>query len=578
MLTPTFVLAVLLSAACLHAAPKPPADLRRLTVTPAPQAGQPAAAPFNVMLVPHPADGTCERYSFSFPSPVATSDRDNSIVSGELFRPLHPLASRTAPAVIIYHVIGPANYLLERLQCLRLARHGVTALYFHMPYFGPRGGQKGPHAMLQSPELFTAAMAQATADSRRAVDFLLHFPDVDPRKIGASGVSLGSLMTAVAAGTDPRISRAMMILGGGNLPQIIETPVNETQALRGFLSRLTPDQRQAALNSLRAFDPLTYAPALAKLQKQGKYRLICADRDHVIPPDCSKQLAQKTGTDIIWLRDVNHYTAFVELKAILDNQTHFFAQDVPGTWRKPPVRFAPADELLAVLAHDLARFLGRPLAAPDHAHILNGILTVNLVNNLSLKLPFRYALGHNENFRIEIGPARNPTVSAGQDATSLWCTDTARLAEIDNADLHGYTLFNNPLIGKDDVRLFLTGLAVLEDAPDLMNDFIQRSATTTKDQRRNLQFTLLTQAIPFLPNRLPNSFFVSFDSHNVPKTIDFTVNQLSASIEIHQWAFDTPYPATRFVPPIRTTRVKLPAATAFQTIIQKLFPFLVVNP
>ena len=63
----------------------------------------------------------------------------------------------------------------------------------------------------------TAPVGQAVQDVRRTIDLLASRPEVDPKKIGITGISLGGIVSGTAAGMEPRINRAMLILAGGDL-------------------------------------------------------------------------------------------------------------------------------------------------------------------------------------------------------------------------------------------------------------------------------------------------------------------------------------------------------------------------
>ena len=52
---------------------------------------------------------------------------------------------------------------------------------------------------------------------RRAVDLLARLPQVDPKRIGLVGWSLGARVGAVTAGAEPRL-RAVVLMSGGSLP------------------------------------------------------------------------------------------------------------------------------------------------------------------------------------------------------------------------------------------------------------------------------------------------------------------------------------------------------------------------
>ena len=97
---------------------------------------------------------------------------------------------------------------------------------------------------LPTRELFTKALAQGVEDVRRTVDVLASRPEVNPRQIGVMGVSLGGILAGTAAEQEPRISRAVLLLAGGDLLPIVHH-ARETRTLSETIHRLPPDQRAA---------------------------------------------------------------------------------------------------------------------------------------------------------------------------------------------------------------------------------------------------------------------------------------------------------------------------------------------
>ena len=72
----------------------------------------------------------------------------------------------------------------------------------------------GEHEHLLAKSFFTAGTTWPgiyAYEDRRAVDYLLTRPDVDPARLGCGGLSGGGLRTVMLAGTDPRIRAAVCV-------------------------------------------------------------------------------------------------------------------------------------------------------------------------------------------------------------------------------------------------------------------------------------------------------------------------------------------------------------------------------
>ncbi len=513
-----------------------------------------------------PLDG-CDAYYVRFQSPVQTSSAANNAVAGELFRPIAPVGRHSTPAVLVFHIIGPGTFQLERMLCRHLARNGVTAMFFHLPYYGLRGDKRGPYAMLDTPERFVNSLEQAVRDAHRAIDLLLSFPDVNPSNIGTAGVSLGSLMAATTAGLDRRVSKTFMILGAGNLPQIIANDAYETKAIQQFLMKLPTEKRFAVEKRMKAYDPITHADTLRKLNSQGRFWMVNADSDHVIPPDCSKQLAKATGATIHWLPNSDHYTAFAHLKTILAELETAFASDVPKAWRPPQPAMPLDSRLFSIFAEGFNAFIGGQPLSPDHCHRLKGKAIIHLLQGVELHLNFDYMLGSDDRFRLEIAyGSSNIHATAGQSGQFLWLTDNTRLLQLPLTLLKGKTLFDNPLVDARDIRLMRSATVFAANSPEMTGDVVSIQAKTSKDQHHTL--TINSRA-----GQLPGSFFISYDQQLTPKNIDISFNSIAFSLEIHQWQLNVPCPpAPTFDPPPAEQTATLDPVRAFQTIMQKLFP------
>ena len=127
----------------------------------------------------------------------------------------------------------------------------------------PRHGQGAAKRLAENPKLFAGAIVQAGEDIRRTIDLLASRPEVNPERIGIVGISLGGIIAATAAGAEPRIHRAGLILAGGDLLPIIHH-ARETRDLSEMIQKLPPAERAEVEASIAAADPLKFAAALRR--------------------------------------------------------------------------------------------------------------------------------------------------------------------------------------------------------------------------------------------------------------------------------------------------------------------------
>jgi dienelactone hydrolase len=266
-----------------------------------------------------------ERYTVhavEFPSPIATPDPENNTVHADYFR---PHAEGRRPAVVVLHILG-ADFALSRYLAARLADRGVAALFVRLPYYGerrPAGGQK--RFLSADIERSVTSMRQAVCDVRRAVAWLACRPEIDPGRIGVTGISLGGIVAALAASADPAIDRAALLLAGGGIADILwEMP--EPEAVRYRRLWLESGRTKADLEALTApLDPLTYAGRLV-----GRpVLMIAGNTDEVIPPRAVRALWERAGRPPIVWYDCGHYSAAGYLLPALRRTVDFFAEKPP---------------------------------------------------------------------------------------------------------------------------------------------------------------------------------------------------------------------------------------------------------
>jgi dienelactone hydrolase len=255
-----------------------------------------------------------------FPSPVTTADPENNVVHAEYFAPT--LGGPKRPAVIVLHILG-ADFPLSRYMAARLADRGVAALFVKLPYYGERrparGGLNSKKFLSADIERTVTAMRQGICDVRRAACWLNSRPDVDGQRLGVAGISLGGIVSSIAAAVDPAIREGAFLLAGGDLSKILwEMP--EGAAFRaGWI------ESGRTLSDLKAltdpFDPLAYAAGLA-----GKRVFMMAGKvDEVIPPSSARALWEAAGRPPIRWYDCGHYSAVGFLLPGIRQTVDFFA-------------------------------------------------------------------------------------------------------------------------------------------------------------------------------------------------------------------------------------------------------------
>jgi dipeptidyl aminopeptidase/acylaminoacyl peptidase len=115
---------------------------------------------------------------------VSFPGRDGIVLKGWLIRPVP--AGNAAPAIIICHGVGANKSDFSELA-VHLSRRGYTVLLFDFRAHGESGGRRTSLGYHEQEDIFAA------------LDYLKTRDEVDPRRIGIYGFSLGGSSAILAA-------------------------------------------------------------------------------------------------------------------------------------------------------------------------------------------------------------------------------------------------------------------------------------------------------------------------------------------------------------------------------------------
>jgi dienelactone hydrolase len=257
-------------------------------------------------------------HKVTFPSPVVTAVRENNTVHAQYFQ---PEGTGPFPACVVLHILG-GDFLLAETMAQHLAQHGVAALFVKMPYYGERRGKDSPRRMISRiPAESVEGMTQGVLDIRRATAWLAHRPEVDAERLGITGISLGGIMSALAASGEPRLGSVAVFLGGGKLADILWS--NATREAQDFREKWIADggSAESFREALAPVDPATHGHLL----KGRRVLMIAAKNDEVVPPASAQALWESIGEEpeLVWI-DAGHYTAIRYLPRELVRIDRFF--------------------------------------------------------------------------------------------------------------------------------------------------------------------------------------------------------------------------------------------------------------
>lgn len=247
----------------------------------------------------------------TFPSPVDTGDDVNDRVVMEWY-PAKELdgvspVDGPAPAMLIIHEYAK-KIVVGRMIAKELAAHGLHAFMVQLPHFGQRLSPKSYEADA------ALALKQGVMDARRGLDVIASLPDVDSTRISLQGISLGGFVASTVAGLDNKPHKLFVYMAGGNLASVLIKGKKDAQGFKRILNTagLKDDVIEGALD---AVEPLH----LARRISSEKVWLYSGIRDDVVPPQCSKSLADAIGMDDRQHIKLNadHYSGFFQLPSVL---------------------------------------------------------------------------------------------------------------------------------------------------------------------------------------------------------------------------------------------------------------------
>jgi len=243
-------------------------------------------------------------YRLVYPSAVKTPWPENNQVPAEFYVPRAAKAGAKVPAAVVLDILD-GSAILPRMMARAAAQNGIAALYFPMPYYNARRPADKGHelALREDPRRAADGLRQTVMDVRRARAILAARPEVDPRQVCITGISMGGIMTALAAGVDGQFARVVPILSGGDLATII-FHAHESRKLRAAMEAKGMD-RDAAAEALAAVEPLNYATRIGP----DRCLMINASNDEVIPKETTEKLCKAAGgPQVLWLQ-AGHYSS-----------------------------------------------------------------------------------------------------------------------------------------------------------------------------------------------------------------------------------------------------------------------------
>lgn len=243
-------------------------------------------------------------YQLRYPSPINSPHVENNTVWAEYYTPKH---KKQFPCVIVLDITG-GDQSLSRIISSHLVQNGIGALFVQMAYYGPRR-PPGSKLRLMSFDLdhTMKAVRQTVLDLRCATAWMESRPEIDSKRLGIIGTSLGGFMAALTAEMEPKLGRvAILLAGGGFVDAFWDDPrVAPYQKAYQWLG----GTKEMAKQVFAPLDPITCAENL----KNRKVLMLAAKQDELVPPKMAEALWKASGQQKIHWFNAGHYTSAVYL-------------------------------------------------------------------------------------------------------------------------------------------------------------------------------------------------------------------------------------------------------------------------
>ena len=197
---------------------------------------------------------------------------------------------RPLPTILLMHGLGDrktVDYIEEGNRYLLDA--GYAVLRLDISNHGDRFRYDYDFDLTEGYRYWTRDLVvQTVFDLRRAVDFIQTREELDARRIGYMGISLGGIIGGIFCSVDERVEVPVLLLAGGNLNLMYREKA------------LSRDTREF----LSVIDPVNYIAGISP----RPLLMINAEQDDVIPPVMSRLLfkAAKKPKEIIWHPSGHH--------------------------------------------------------------------------------------------------------------------------------------------------------------------------------------------------------------------------------------------------------------------------------
>jgi hypothetical protein len=222
---------------------------------------------------------------------------------------------RKTPVVMLLPISG-GNYEPETLFARSFVKRGLSVVLVR---------RREMSREQPTPPAINAWLEQTVRDNKRVLDWIETRPELDPKRIGLFGISMGGIQGGLVAALDPRIQAATLGLAAGDLSFVLarstERSVIRKREAYMRAHNITQAQFQAELAKAITCDPSLLAPYI----DPHKMLLVLGICDTVVPFPKGWEMRAKMDRPETILIPTGHYSSVVCLP-YLEWQCGWFLQ------------------------------------------------------------------------------------------------------------------------------------------------------------------------------------------------------------------------------------------------------------
>ena len=247
------------------------------------------------------------------------------------------------PCIILMHGLGGDKRMFQMMWGL-LTQAGFALFAIDAQYHGERKPEESSPFFGMYPYRTRDALIQTVIDLRRAVDYLETRQEIDPKRVGYIGASMGGILGAIFAGVDSRVQAPVLLDAGGDWKILVE---KSALSLWRDTAQTAPERVREVLKVMDVVDPVHWVGRISP----RPVLMINGDADNVVPVESNKALhnAARDPKTIVWYRG-GHVPPHDQIPTVYAQITQWLNQHLKGQkqsalwWRDYLPRFESLSE------------------------------------------------------------------------------------------------------------------------------------------------------------------------------------------------------------------------------------------